>query len=252
MKAVVPYKKSSTRTYVTKKKTTKKPSIPRNPNPLVTVTVPGRCPVPDVYNCQFTFSAQGNMQANGSNNYSAQYIFAANSLYDPQVTGAGLQPYYYDQLIAPAGGTTGIYKTYKVKSSSIDVEVSCSSNNTVPTYVWLLPISSDNASLGTVPPDLDEYPRSKRITLTASGGSVTTSRLNNYLPIYVHENITANDWNVNDYDYQGKYTSSPQNTCYWYIVAQPAANATTVHVYFRVKMTYYCELSERNQELDYS
>ena len=77
MKAVVvPYKKSSTRTYVTKKKTAKKPSIPRTPSSLVTVSIPGRCPVPDVYNCQFTFSAQVNMQANSTNLYSAQYIFS--------------------------------------------------------------------------------------------------------------------------------------------------------------------------------
>ena len=50
-----------------------------------------------------------------------------------------------------------------------------------------------------IPPNLDEYPRSKRITLTPGGGSQTAQKITNYLPTYVHDNITWNDWNVNDY-----------------------------------------------------
>ena len=74
----------------------------------------------------------------------------------------------------------------------------------------------------------------------------------NYLPIYTIENITWNDWNVNDYDYQGAYNLNPQKMCYWYIICKPADGATTSQVFMRAKLTYYSELSERNQELDLS
>ena len=39
---------------------------------------------------------------------------------------------------------------------------------------------------------------------------------------------------------------------YWYIICKPADGATTSQVFMRAKLTYYTELSERNQEIDYS
>ena len=46
----------------------------------------------------------------------ASYVFRGNSLYDPDYTGTGHQPRYYDQL-------TPIYGRYKVLSSAITVEM---------------------------------------------------------------------------------------------------------------------------------
>ena len=66
--------------------------------------------------------------------------------------GGGNQPYYYDQLIAPTSGVTGLYKSWKVSGSKIELEFCAAGSNTVPVYVWLLPVSSDNASLPTNPP----------------------------------------------------------------------------------------------------
>jgi hypothetical protein len=36
-----------------------------------------------------------------------QYVFGLNNLYDPDVTGAGHQPMYYDQLFTQQGLTSG-------------------------------------------------------------------------------------------------------------------------------------------------
>ena len=46
-----------------------------------------------------------------------QYIWGANNIYDPIQSGGGNQPYYYDQLIAPTSGVTGLYKSWKVSGS---------------------------------------------------------------------------------------------------------------------------------------
>ena len=95
-KSVKPRTKKSTRTY--KNKPTK--------GGLVTLSVPGSCPVPDVYKCQFHYGERLSLTASVSNNYSAEFIYAGNSLYDPDVSAGGNQPYFYDQLVAPASGTT--------------------------------------------------------------------------------------------------------------------------------------------------
>ena len=46
--------------------------------------------------------------------------------------------------------------------------------------------------------------------------------MSNYLPIYIHESITWNDWNSNDFEYQGGFSSGPQKVPYWYIICKPA------------------------------
>ena len=71
--------------------------------------------------------------------------------------------------------------------------------------------------------------------------------MTNYLPTYVHENITWNDWNSNDFDYQGAYSTGPQKIAYWYIIAKPADGATTSQIFMRAKLTYYAELSEETK-----
>ena len=40
--------------------------------------------------------------------------------------------------------------------------------------------------------------------------------------------------------------------CYWYIIAKPADGTTTSQIFMRSKITFYTELNERNQEVDYS
>lgn len=243
--------KKTRRTFKTAKPYKKKQRT-TNPNALQICTVKGTCPVPDVYNCQFTYGGYDPINMSSVSNYTGQYIYSANSLYDPLVSGGGNQPYYYDQLIAPAAGGTGLFKSWKVSGSKIELEFCAAGSNTVPVYVWLLPISSDNSTLPTYPPNLDEYPRAKRCTLTPGGGSQTAQKLMNYLPTYTHENITWNDWNANDFDYQGSYNSNPQKVPYWYIIAKPADGVTTSQIFMKAKITYYAELSERNQEIDVS
>jgi hypothetical protein len=76
--------------------------------------------------------------------------------------------------------------------------------------------------------------------------------MSNYLATHVHENLTWNEWNSNDYDYEGHYGTGPQKQTYWYIIAKPADGTSTSQVFLSYKLTYYSELSERNQEVDYS
>ena len=104
--------KKTKRTFKTAKPYKKKQRT--DPNALQVCTVKGSCPVPDVYNCQFTYGGYDPINMSSANTYTGQYIYAANSLYDPLQSGGGAQPYYYDQLIAPAAGTTGLFKAWKV------------------------------------------------------------------------------------------------------------------------------------------
>ena len=107
--------KKTKRTFKTAKPYKKKQRT--DSNALQVCTVKGSCPVPDVYNCQFTYGGYDPISMSSIGNYTGQYIYAANSLYDPLQSGGGNQPYYYDQLVAPSSGDSGLFKAWKVSAS---------------------------------------------------------------------------------------------------------------------------------------
>ena len=109
-------------------------------NSLSVCQIKGPCPIPDVYRCQFHYGGYDAINMSSSANlYTGQYIYAANSLYDPLQSGGGTQPYYYDQLVAPASGISGLFKAWKVSGCKIELEFCAAASNTVPVYVWLCP-----------------------------------------------------------------------------------------------------------------
>ena len=242
--------KKTKRTFKTAKPYKKKQRT--DSNALQVCTVKGSCPVPDVYNCQFTYGGYDPISMSSIGNYTGQYIYAANSLYDPLQSGGGNQPYYYDQLVAPSSGDSGLFKAWKVSASKIELELCAAGSNTVPVYCWLLPISSDDSTLPTFPPNLDEYPRAKRCTLTPGGGSQTAQKMSNYLPIYIHESITWNDWNSTISNIKEVSVRALRRFPIGTSSASLLMVLLRLRFFMRAKLTYYTELSERNQEIDYS
>ena len=85
------------RTYT--RRAPRKLAIKRNPFPLSTI-------------CQMKYVDQISIDAVGG--LTASYFFRANSIYDPNYTGAGHQPYGHDQYMA-------LYDQYEVIKSSIRV-----------------------------------------------------------------------------------------------------------------------------------
>jgi hypothetical protein len=81
----------------------------------------------------------------------AGHTFRGNSLYDPDFTGTGQQPLYFDQLMQT-------YSKYKVISAKVTVHFIGSD----AAFVFLVPLT-DALTFGPFTPKLLEYPRSKAI-----------------------------------------------------------------------------------------
>ena len=95
-------------------------------------------PSPKLYNT-LRYSEQVIINTSDSLNGCGSYLFQANNLYDPNYTGTGHQPLYYDQL-------TGIYNHWTVISSKMTIVVQRVSN---PVQVQCVLLLDDDASLGT-------------------------------------------------------------------------------------------------------
>lgn len=66
------------------------------------------------------------------------YVFSANGLFDPNITGTGNQPLYFDQMMA-------LYNHYHVKASRINIE--CCAANDLQTAVVHQLVIQDTSSL---------------------------------------------------------------------------------------------------------
>lgn len=77
-----------------------------NPRPMYSIGLP------KTYTCRLKYAEEVQIDC-GSNSY-AEYVFCANDLFDPNVTGTGHQPNGFDELM-------GFYKTAIVTSSFIKV-----------------------------------------------------------------------------------------------------------------------------------
>lgn len=87
----------------------------------------------------------------------SQYQFCCNGIYDPNITGAGHQPMYRDQLAA-------IYNHYTVIGSKITVQAMCAATTNLPGALCCY-INDDTVQLNGSPFLSAELPGAKLILL---------------------------------------------------------------------------------------
>jgi len=99
-----------------------------------------------------------------------KYSFSCNSLYDPDISGGGHQPLYFDQIMA-------LYDHYTVVSSTIKVTACAAGATTVPTIIGVM--VDDDASTAPVTnfsTMMEQSNVTKRITTGSNTNSYTFNR----------------------------------------------------------------------------
>lgn len=163
----------------------------------------------------------------------ANYQFRMNSLYDPDVTGTGHQPYKYDQF------TPGIFTRYRVYSCAWKVTFFAAGSaylcTVCPTNGNLAVAVTNGATFNAV----GELPfsESKGFGTGGTPNSVFVGKIDlNELGGYTPAEYLADD------RFQAQYNADPTevfllNCCYYW----PAVLGT-VDVHFMVELCYDCEL----------
>lgn len=103
----MPYKKRNKRTY------RKRPYRRRRRNRLTIM----KSPMPTVFTTKLKYSEIVSLASQATAGLASAYVFSANGLYDPNITGTGHQPRGFDELIA-------LYNHYRVIGSKITVRMS--------------------------------------------------------------------------------------------------------------------------------
>lgn len=152
----------------------------------------------------------------------------ANSLFDPDVTGVGKQPYYFDQFAA-------LYNAYCVYGSKIKIIASSDSAASSKLIVRPTPDATAIADM-----DLECERPSASCVIVRSGA---TPRLINRFS--KTKNVMGAQGKFLDDDYASLVTTNPTNTWFWQIATAPHDEVSTSLVNITVKVTYYARFFDR-------
>lgn len=164
-----------------------------------------------------------NLTVSTTSGSQANYVFRCNGMYDPNQTGTGHQPLYFDQMSA-------LYNHYVVIGSKIEVRFTHAAQTNLAQHV-MLRIDDD----ATVPTNTQE-------TMEQNGGKFKV------LPAgSPYQVLLKNGWSAKKFfggsilantSLQGTPGSDPAELSYYQIAIRPMDGITDATVHMQVKITY--------------
>lgn len=98
-------------------------------------SIPRKGPLPNVFFARLSYFEKA-LSLDPGPSIPAQYIFSANSVFDPNITAAGHQPRGFDQIAA-------LFNNYEVYGSKITITPT--THQTSHSYLWTLGLNDDSA-----------------------------------------------------------------------------------------------------------
>lgn len=165
----------------------------------------------------------------------AYNTYRMNSLYDPDYTGAGHQPYYFDQLAALYGRYTVVMSIIKTEFCTIQ-DATTTTQPAGPYIVGL--VTDDDAGITLATNTLCEYNGAQSVVMAASTGGNNVKKLKT---TFTPEN---NLGLPNTDDTCGAAVgSNPSSIWYATIWAQQMGTATTGNIRCKVDMEFKVRFS---------
>lgn len=153
------------------------------------------------------------------------YKFACNGLYDPDITGTGHQPMFFDQMAA-------IYNHYHVIGSKISVQIVPAEDNSITRPCHCAIVLNDDSTAYTNMDTIRERAKSQyRLLNPEQARGVTLSSKWSAKKTF-GGSVIAND------ELGGDTTSNPLEETQYHIHVQTADLLTTTALYLNVTITY--------------
>lgn len=201
-------------------------------------------PLPNQRLFKFVYNDEGFTTDTGVG-FINNYIFRANSLYDPDETGVGVQPYGFDQYFTAAGP----YNQYEVLASKISIYVhSNTSENKSPVKVTILPWLNSSFPTAIETTDLARHAYARTNLVDVSKDDTRNCKISNYVSI---RKQTYNG-RISGDSYSAQYTTNPADQVYWYV--QFSTSTTSIQSTYKwdVKITYYTRARQTHSDINES
>jgi hypothetical protein len=191
---------------------------------------------PTTFACPFRWAVQIDGQTDvGTADVNA---FSLNSLFDPNITGAGTQPKFYDTLLGAAGGTAP-YDTYIVVRTHVRVSLQNSSTSSMFAYIQ---VYSDTAGISPTCPMYEylEVPNLLKVPLPSAsqtGGNRVVE-----FDVDIAKFLGAEDILDND-NCRAQWDSNPGRQVYMDVGFRSTTDAGTTTFSYTVEIVYEAVLA---------
>lgn len=164
----------------------------------------------------------------------AQYVFRGNSCFDPNYTGTGHQPLYYDQYSA-------IYNKYRVLGSSIRVDVV---NHSIDSAAHFAVFPSTDTQTFTSMSQVMEQGRAKSPKIIPLSQFGPMPIIKSYCSSRKALGLTKVQ--MGDDTVAALIGANPSQVWYWNIVTESTTSTIDIDQIFIVKLTYYVQFFDRS------
>lgn len=158
-----------------------------------------------------------------------KYVFRGNSIFDPDLTGVGHQPRFFDQY-------SQLYERYRVHASKINIKLVNASPNV--SGLGVVPLTQSTSTELNSIVDLQEAPYVKFRWLQNGSNPTVTS-----ITSFMKTSVIRGEKDEDD-DYSAQFVANPTRMWYWHIIAAESDNSPPT-VNSVVKITYYVEFFRR-------
>ncbi len=195
----------------------------------------GVVPFPLRYDAKLTYGVNVTLTTAGSSNLGVMYRFRLNSLYDPDVTGTGHQPYQYDQL-------SPIYRQYLVRKAHIDLTFS----DPTADGLWVGWAIVPDGDTGDTPTSLSledylERPMFRCMPCNNTGAQTVTCRMT--VPNHAIFGLTEAQYAAEPGVYGAAYNANPAQTAYLQVfLVDPTALVSTHSIRISGRLVYDSQL----------
>lgn len=161
-------------------------------------------------------------------------IYRGNSLFDPDHTGVGVQPYGHDQWVP-------FFNRYKVFASKITIYVNNVAHNAGADSAFRIFMFAKGSTGRTYtdPSDLSVYPGCKQTSICWTSSTHRERKISAYattrriLPSNFMGNPVTGSFGIGD----------PGFCWYWHVIFDNTGGGQDIHVYWSVKIRYYARLT---------
>lgn len=158
-------------------------------------------------------------------------VFRGNSIYDPNATGVGHQPMYFDQYSV-------VYEHYRVYAAKIKVQAM---NYSIVTTSLILQTGTDQTILSDISALLEQSKAHQSRILPVSGRFPST--ISQYCT--TRKACGLSKAQAADRDYAALTTANPAQLWYFNLLASNQDNLTPVDVFAIFQVTYYVQFYDR-------
>ena len=176
-----------------------------------------------------------------------QYTFAMNGLYDPNLTGTGSQPRYFDTLCG-ANTTAAPYRAYVVKAARMKVMAYAQGPDSagIPSVVAISGIAGTSTGPSTVTEQMQRNDTNYGLLSYYAGGKpiATVYRTCEVAPTLGVKDIEdANGTNA-------AYSANPTNLAHFVVTVAPLNQSTAPVINLNVEIRYWVKFYSLNDVVD--